>query len=93
MYAINFNGILLVARESFCLKDPEAAFLGFANLSLILLKSLFSIKTSPRISISVGRLLNLISAGISFIVLKFSVISSPSLPSPRESPFSNFPLT
>jgi len=41
VYAINFNGILFVAFGSFCLKDPDAAFLGFANFSLIFLKSSF----------------------------------------------------
>ena len=33
-----FNGIFDVSTGSFCLKDPLAAFLGFANLCLILLK-------------------------------------------------------
>ena len=49
---MNLNGIFLVFSGSFCLKDPEAAFLGFANFSLKILKSLFLIKTSPLISIS-----------------------------------------
>ena len=85
MYAINLSGILLVTVESFCLKDPEAAFLGFANFLFIFFKSLFSIKTSPLISISFGKLFSFIKTGISLIVLKFSVISSPSEPSPLES--------
>ena len=56
MYAINLRGILEVINGSFCRNDPEAAFLGLANFSLIFLKSLFSIKTSPLISISSGKL-------------------------------------
>ena len=92
MYAINFKGILLVTFGFFCLKDPDAAFLGFANLLLIFLKSSFSIKTSPRISISFGKFLAWIELGISLIVLRFWVMSSPSIPSPRESPLVNFPL-
>ena len=35
VYAINLNGILLVSSGFFCLKDPDAAFLGLANLSFI----------------------------------------------------------
>ena len=93
MYAINFNGMLAVIAGSFCLNDPDAAFLGLANFSLIFLKSLFSINTSPLISISLGKFFSFTSLGISPIVFKFWVISSPSTPSPLESPFINFPLT
>ena len=32
---MKLRGIFLVSLGSFCLNDPEAAFLGFANLSLI----------------------------------------------------------
>ena len=92
MYAINFSGILAVIIGSFCLNDPDAAFLGFANFSLIFLKSLFSINTSPLISISLGKFFAVISRGILLIVFKFCVISSPSIPSPLERPFVNFPL-
>ena len=35
------SGIFCVSLESFCLNEPEAAFLGFANLFLKFLKSLF----------------------------------------------------
>ena len=93
VYAINLRGILAVTVESFCLNDPDAAFLGLANFSLIVLKSSFSINTSPLISISLGKFFVFISKGISLIVFKFCVISSPSVPSPLERPFVNFPLT
>ena len=89
---INLSGILLVTDGSFCLKDPEAAFLGFANFSLISLKSLFSIKTSPLMSISSGKFFSFIKLGISLIVFKFCVISSPSVQSPLERPFKNLPF-
>ena len=92
VYAINLSGILLVTNGSFCLKDPEAAFLGFANFSLIFSKSLFSIKTSPLISISSGKFFSSIKVGISLIVFKLCVISSPSLPSPLERPLKNLPF-
>jgi len=92
VYAINFNGILAVSVGSFCLNDPDAAFLGLANFSLIFLKSLFSINTSPLISISLGKFFVLIFCGISLMVFKFCVMSSPNAPSPLESPFINFPL-
>ena len=55
-----FKWNFTVTDGSFCLKDPEAAFLGFANFSLIFLKSLFSIKTSPLISISSGKFFHLL---------------------------------
>ena len=76
----------LVSFGSFCLKDPDAAFLAFANKSLIFKKSFFLIKTSPLISISSGKSLFFILIGISFIVFKFSVMSSPVLPSPLDAP-------
>ena len=65
---MNLSGILAVMAGSFCLNDPDAAFLGLANFSLIVLKSLFSIKTSPLISISLGKFFTVISWGISLIV-------------------------
>ena len=71
---------------SFCLREPEAAFLGLANLSFNFSKSVFLIKTSPLISISSGIFLPFKIFGISLIVFKFSVISSPSTPSPLERP-------
>ena len=42
-YAKYLRGILAVSFGSFCLNDPPAAFLGFANLSLIVKKSFFPI--------------------------------------------------
>ena len=74
---MNFKGILFVSSGFFCLKVPDAAFLGFANLSFNELKSLLFIKTSPLMSISSGRFFPFKMIGISFIVLRFSVISSP----------------
>ena len=41
VYAINFNGIFFVSAGSFCLKEPDAAFLGFANFSFKFSKSFF----------------------------------------------------
>ena len=38
--------------EFFCLKEPPAAFLGLANLSLSLLKSFFPINISQRTSVN-----------------------------------------
>jgi len=38
-YATNFNGIFFVSLGSFCLREPPAAFLGFANCLAIFLKS------------------------------------------------------
>ena len=38
-YATNFKGIFLVTLGSFCLSEPPAAFLGFANCLAIFLKS------------------------------------------------------
>ena len=86
------SGIFLVSREFFCLKEPDAAFLAFANFSLIFLKSFFGINTSPRISISLGQFLDAIFFGMSLIVFKFSVISSPSLPLPLERPLMKIPF-
>ena len=86
MYAIKCKGIFFVSVGSFCLSDPDAAFLGFAKLSFNLIKSFFFMKTSPLISISIGKSLFLISLGISEIVFKFSVINSPILPSPLDVP-------
>ena len=60
-----------MALDSFCLKEPDAAFLGFANFVFIFLKSSFSIKTSPRTSISFGKFFAFTTAGISLIVFKF----------------------
>ena len=89
---MNLRGIFLVSSAFFCLKEPEAAFRGFANFSLILLKSLFEIKTSPLISIKSGKSFDFICFGISFTVFKFSVISSPSIPSPLERPVVKIPF-
>ena len=38
-YATNFKGIFFVTLGFFCLKEPPAAFRGFANCLLIFLKS------------------------------------------------------
>ena len=78
--------------DLFCLKDPEAAFLGLAKFSFNFSKSEFFIKTSPLISISVGIFLPFNIFGISEIVFRFSVISSPSTPSPLERPWMNLPF-
>ena len=43
VYAINLRGIFFVSRESFCLNEPDAAFLGFANFSFKFSKSFFVI--------------------------------------------------
>ena len=83
---------MLVSSGFFCLKEPDAAFLGFANFSLRLLKSLVWIKTSPLTSISLGKFLFEIFLGISLIVARFSVISSPSFPSPLDKPLTNLPF-
>ena len=88
---MNWSGIFLVWFGSFCLNDPEAAFLGFAKLSLIFSKSLLDMKTSPLISISLGKLFEIIFFGISLIVFKFSVINSPSSPSPLDKPDTKVP--
>ena len=93
MYAIKLSGICFVSSGFFCLSDPDAAFLGFANFSFKFLKSLLRIKTSPLISISLGKSLFKILLGISLIVARLSVISSPSLPSPLDSPLLNLPST
>ena len=92
MYAINFKGIFFVSSGFFCLKEPDAAFLGFANLSFNNSKSLFLINISPLISISSGKSFEEIFCGISDIVNRFAVISSPSFPSPLDNPFSNLPF-
>ena len=42
--------------------------------------------------LSIGKSLELIIFGISFIVSRFAVISSPSLPSPLDKPFLNSPF-
>ena len=86
------SGIFFVSLGFFCLNEPDAAFLGLAKLSDNFLKSLFLINTSPLISISSGKSLEVIVCGISFIVFKFSVISSPSLPSPLDKPVTNLPF-
>ena len=91
---------MAVINESNCLKLPAAQFLGLAkavsllaNLSLFSnLKSVWLIKTSPLISISPGKYFEFIVFGISLIVLRFSVISSPSMPSPLERPVAKIPF-
>ena len=81
---MKLSGIFFVSFGSFCLRDPEAAFLGFANFSFILIKSFFLINTSPLISTSLGKSTFFISKGISLIVFRFSVIISPIFPSPLD---------
>ena len=82
----------MVSSGFFCRNDPDAAFLGFANFSFKFSKSLFCINTSPLISISSGKSLASIFFGISFIVERLTVISSPSFPSPLDSPVLNSPF-
>ena len=89
---MKFRGIFFVSSGFFCLNDPDAAFLGFANLSFKFSKSLFLIKTSPLISISSGKSFEIIFLGISLMVERFKVMSSPSFPSPLDNPFSSFPF-
>ena len=89
---MNFKGIFFVSSGFFCLSDPDAAFLGFANFAFKFLKSLFCIKTSPLISISSGKFFDSIFFGISFIVARLAVISSPSFPSPLDNPILNSPF-
>jgi hypothetical protein len=76
----------LVSSGFFCRNDPDAAFLGLANFSFKFSKSLFCINTSPLISISSGKSVDSIFFGISFMVERLTVISSPSFPSPLDSP-------
>ena len=47
--------------------------------------------TSPLISMFLGKSSKFIFLGISAIVLRFSVITSPSLPSPLDKPKTKFP--
>ena len=84
---MNLRGIFFVSSGFFCRNDPDAAFLGFANFSFKFSKSLFCINTSPLISISSGKFLLIIFFGISLMVARLSVISSPSFPSPLDNPF------
>ena len=77
----------LVFSGSFCLKDPDAAFLGFANFSLKILKSaVFDKHFSSYINFRRKKFFPLRIFGMSSIVFKFAVISSPSIPSPLERP-------
>ena len=88
---------------SSCLRLPAAAFLAFAKsclpdfilLSFNSLKSSFRIKTSPRISNRLGKVVvsSLKTRGIPLMVFKFVVISSPVFPSPRVDPLINFPFS
>jgi hypothetical protein len=89
---MNFNGIFFVSSGFFCRNDPDAAFLGFANFSFSFSKSLFCINTSPLTSISSGKSFKLIFFGISLMVARLAVISSPSFPSPLDSPILNSPF-
>ena len=57
---MKLRGIFFVSSGFFCLKDPDAAFLGFAKLFFNLLKLCFVIKTSPLMSISFGKSLEFI---------------------------------
>ena len=59
VYAINFKGIFFVSMESFCLNEPEAAFLGFANFSFGFQNQFYLCKP-PLISIFFGKSLNFI---------------------------------
>ena len=83
---------------SSCLKDPAAAFRGLANgsssffsrFSFNARNDLCGIKASPRTS-SVAS--SLMESGILRIVLKFAVMSSPVVPSPRVAPRTNLPFS
>ena len=89
------------SAESCILKVPEAAFLGLAKgaspfatfSSLIFSKELIGINPSPRTSKVVGNLSELTVSGIRRIVLTFSVISSPLVPSPRVTPLIKRPFS
>ena len=82
------NGLCAVIFASNCLNEPAAAFRAFANFgspktsrsSFNFSKSSFPINTSPRTVIFNGSVNFL---GIDFILFTFSVISSPTTPSPR----------
>ena len=89
---MKLRGIFLVSLGFFCLREPDAAFLGLAKSFFKLLKSLFFMKTSPLISTSFGKSLFVIWWGMSPIVFKFSVISSPVVPSPLEVPKTSNPF-
>ena len=87
-------------RVSSWRNEPAAAFLGFANVFLCsssffwfsAKKSAFDINTSPRTSKTSGASL-FKNRGKPRIAFKFSVMSSPILPSPRVDPRVKIPLT
>ena len=85
-HGIKTKGLEAVIFESSCLRDPAAAFLGFEkilDLSILnLLNSEIGNITSPLISIRLGIFFPISFNGTLFMVLIFSVISSPISPSP-----------
>ena len=82
---------------SFCRKEPAAALRGFLNGFLpsfscsaeTLVKTSFGIYTSPRTSKNAGAFFSCF--GMSLMVRRFSVTSSPTSPSPRVEPRTNTP--
>ena len=92
---MNCSGLLFVILLSICLSEPDAAFLGlenffFSSKSIFkFLKSSFEKKISPLISIS-SDLQKFKTLGISSILIIFSVIFSPIIPSPRVNAVVNF---
>ena len=99
-YTKHFKARDLVTSGSTCRTEPVAAFLGFLNFSSPSLarrsfsfaNSERSIYTSPRTSIASGAPPFKV-CGISFIVLIFSVTSSPTRPSPRVAAIRSFPYS
>ena len=79
--------------DFFCLKDPPAAFRGFANLSFKFSKIFLPIYISHLISNNLGTCVVLIVLGIESIVFKFSKISSPIIPSPLDNPLIRIPFS
>ena len=79
----SLSGIFLFHSGSFCLNEPDAAFLGFAKLSFIF-KNLFFYKNFTSNFNFIWKVFEFFLLGISLIVFKFSVIISPIFPSPLE---------
>ena len=88
--------LFAVILESSCLRDPAAAFLGFAKrlspffscMAFIFSNCFFDIYTSP---LTIRSPLYGINIGISFMVLRFSLTSSPMIPFPLVPPLTNTP--
>ena len=90
---------LAVTLGSFCRREPAAAFLGLAkvfspfssNASFSAWKVFLGMNTSPRTMSRAGAPSN--AMGMERMVRRFSVTSSPTLPSPRVAPRTNRPST